>query len=636
MARRRPLAAIAVAVAALALPASALAAAPARFRVGTAVVDITPQSPQYLGGYDHMDTPTADAHDPLQVRAFFVSHGRKAIGFVAVDTQGWFAGYQEGPYGARDAATEAAGWLRSHGYDVGTGDLVFSSSHSHAVPTIMGIWGPTDPDYLKRVHDAAVEAIEEASRHTQPAELWTATGSINTLIAQNVEGTDHFDGWAIDPKTPVLWARKPNTGATIGLYANVPVHPDQFRGSKYREMSADYPGYVRKVLDQKLGGTSVIAQGTLGRQEAMGGNDDYSEVERQGTFVANAITRALARARPITDPTLRGADTYVSVPAHNAALLALLYMNATQGFSCSDELGACTIDRSIEPPYLAGNAIGTWVTTVRIGDYVWATQPGEAFPEVSDAIRKSIKDAAGVSVVGMSQDQLVYYYPPEDYPASEINPSDFIIYNVSPALADESVDAAAVNARRLGFDARPKHPKPYLKDPNAYFMPGTQFWPGVMESADPTVELLGDAKPSLAPTAPGEPPHTVSDLSWDFGDGTSGTSANDERITHTFPGPGSYTVTSTVHDEQGQTRTWSQTVTIDPRPAATVDVARHRRYAVLRAGVRGGDGHAIAAHWTFSDGAEADGLRVVHRRGGTATVTVVDGAGDTAKRTVRL
>src|SRR3954469_9597699 len=97
-----------VALAVLALPVSAHAAASARFQVGTSVVDITPQNPQYLGGYGQMDTPTGDVHDPLQVRAFFVSHGHRAIGFAAVDTQGWFAGYQEGPYGARDAATEAA------------------------------------------------------------------------------------------------------------------------------------------------------------------------------------------------------------------------------------------------------------------------------------------------------------------------------------------------------------------------------------------------------------------------------------------------------------------------------------------------------------------------------------------------
>src|SRR4051794_1333626 len=62
-------------LAVLALAPAAHASGLPLFDVGTSVVDITPTTPQYLGGYDHMDTPTAVAHDPLQVRAFFAGHG---------------------------------------------------------------------------------------------------------------------------------------------------------------------------------------------------------------------------------------------------------------------------------------------------------------------------------------------------------------------------------------------------------------------------------------------------------------------------------------------------------------------------------------------------------------------------------
>jgi hypothetical protein len=623
----RRLAGVVLACAASLVPAAAAhAARPALFDVGTAVVDITPSAPQYLGGYDQMDTPTADAHDPLQVRAFFVGHGKQAIAFAIVDSQGWFAGYQEGPYGVTDARQAAATRLGELGYDVGPGNLIVSSTHSHAAPTIMGIWGPTDPAYLKSVHDATVAAIAEAAQRSAPAELWTADGSIDDLIAHNVEGTDHFDGWGIDASTPVLWARDPHTGATRGIYTNVPVHADQFRGSKYRQMSADHPGAERAILDRQLGGTAVVAMGTLGRQEAMGGEDDYAEVQRQGRFIANAITLALAHAKPITDDTVGGAEQYVAVPAHNAALLALLYDNL-RGFECVDAAGACTIDRSVMPPYLAGNMIGTWVTALRIGDAAWVSEPGEAFNEVSTAIRDSIGGAREVHVVGMAQDQLGYYYPPEDYPASELNPSDFILFNVSPALADASVDAAALDAHTLGFDATPQHPQMDDEDPQAFFHAGVQFWPSVVESADPSVDFLVEGKASQAPVAPGQPDHTVSPVTIDFGDGspTEQVTGGEQRINHVFPGPGAYDVSAKVTDEQGTTRTWTRRVTVDSAPRATVTQRRGR----LLAAVDGGDGRAVAAHWTFADGTTADGLRVArHASGGT--VTVVDGAGDTA------
>src|SRR3954452_7500382 len=137
------LAATVLAAAALLAPATAHAAEIPTFDVGTAVVDITPTTPQFLGGYDKMDRGTADAHDPLQVRAFFVGHGGHAVEFAIVDSQGWFAGYQEGAYGVTDARQAAATEVSRLGYSVTPANFIVSSTHSHAAPTIMGIWGPT-------------------------------------------------------------------------------------------------------------------------------------------------------------------------------------------------------------------------------------------------------------------------------------------------------------------------------------------------------------------------------------------------------------------------------------------------------------------------------------------------------------
>ena len=53
---------------------------------------------------------TGGVHDPLQVRAFFVGHGKQAVTFVSVDAQGWFASYQAPNIGdgADDARRDAA------------------------------------------------------------------------------------------------------------------------------------------------------------------------------------------------------------------------------------------------------------------------------------------------------------------------------------------------------------------------------------------------------------------------------------------------------------------------------------------------------------------------------------------------
>ena len=104
-----------------ALQAKQPQADPTLFQVGTSVVDITPKTPMADGGYGSNYIVTGGAHDPLQVRAFFIGHGKQAVVFESVDSQGWFAEYQAPNTGdgADDARREAAigsrgAWLQRH------------------------------------------------------------------------------------------------------------------------------------------------------------------------------------------------------------------------------------------------------------------------------------------------------------------------------------------------------------------------------------------------------------------------------------------------------------------------------------------------------------------------------------------
>jgi PKD domain len=506
----------------------------------------------------------------------------------------------------------------------------------------MGIWGSTDPAYLKRVHDAAVQAVEQAAAAARPAELWAGSGSIRSLIEQNVQGTDHLDGWKVDDTLPVLWARKPGSGATLAIYANVPVHPDQFRGVKYGQLSADYPGNVRDRLHAALGGTAVIGEATLGRQETIGSIDDYSEVERQGTFITNAIERALAGARPVHGHKIGAREQLFQTTVTNSDLILLVRLNALIGFFCVPDMtnpDICSIDRSVDSPYLTadGSKVGTWVATARIGNLVYTTEPGEAFPEVAAAIRRSIHGARAVNVVGMSEDQLGYFFPSDTYSDAQMATSDFQRFNVGPELPDQTVAAAASNARALGFAARPETVTAEAFDPDAFHKAGVQFYPEIVESDRATVSFLATARASQD----GTPGRTVSPIAWDFGDGTGGPSPNGDGqwFDHTFPGPGTYHVTAAVTDQDGAPRSWTQTVIVDPPLRATVRAHPRGSDVVLSAGAKGGDGGLLAAHWSFPDGSTADGLTVTQPRGeesGEIEVEVVDGAGNQASLVFRL
>ena len=127
-------------------------------------------------------------------------------------------------------------------------------------------------------------------------------------------------------------------------------------------------------------------------------------------------------------------------------------------------------------------------------------------------------------------------------------------------------------------------------------------------------------------------------IGWDFGDGTTETHTISARFTHTFPGPGLYQVKTSVTDKLGNTSSWTQSVQIDsPLTAAVAQDPEPGNTIVLTAQANGGEGNAMAAHWTFSDGTTADGTTITlpHKQV-DGSVTITDGAGNTAGTPVRI
>lgn len=625
--------------AALLMTGPARAADPAVFDVGAASANINPDSPQYIGGYGYKAGPTAEVHDPLEVRAFVVGKGNRAAAFVVADLTGWFAAYNGAnlePYGIDRTREKIAVKLKEQGYDIDRQNVIVSTTHVHAAPAVVGIWGTPDEQYLKKVSDAAVTAAGEAAAKAKPSEIWTATGNVRSFVWQNGQGTNHPDGFGVDEDLPVMWARDPETGATNGLYANVPNHPDQFNGEDANAFSADWTGYARKKLDELNGGTAVIGAGTLGRQEPPGSDPTYNEVIPQGEYVANEIQRTMAKATPLTSDDIAGSERYMQMVADNDELILAMNFYSPPFGACIDDFDICTIPRAVTPPYLTpiegeDPLLGTYTSSIRIGDVIYSTNPGEAFPEVNDAIRGSIQGARAANVVGLAGDFLGYYYVRDDYTEEQFGSSNFETYNVGPEFPQLNADKARENAAALGFQTTPKTVHAVF-DPDVADRPGIQWYPDELESSDPTVNMYAGAQKSQDETVPA--PATIH---WNFGDGTEENRPNGQRFDHTFPGPGTYEVTASVIGSNSRTRSWSEEVTVNPPLTVTAaQTSRIYDQASLTVNGTGGSGKLVAAKWTCHDGSEVEGLEVKcpGNDAGTATVVAADGAGNTATATV--
>jgi hypothetical protein len=659
---------LAAAVAAVGVQRTAAApaakAAPATFLVGAAVgsIDPDPGVPLYSGGFGY-SPPVTQQYAPLEVRAFYVSNGRHAAAIAVVDSQAYFAAYQEGPdFGitsVRDLASAQMSKLEGRPA-MDRAAIIVQGTHSHSAATLEGIWGPVPPTYLKKVHDRTVTALVDAARQARPAHLqWSsiwAPDLDNIVTAQ----TDSYAGWTQDGQVSVLRALDPHSGATVATFASVPAHPDIVNGAGIKQLGADYFGPVRDDLQAKLGGIAVVGPATLGREETFVQVGGLGQMGWYAGVVENRITEALTHAHWVTDPTIAGSETLVTVPGDNAALLGLVVLWSLpdqQKAQLGSSTGLYPIDRSITPPYLIGNTIGTYVTALRIGGVGMVSMPGEPFPEIRLNVLQATQGIDMLVGLSKGQDDLGYWYPAWVTPFTAIYHSDHLQYNVAVQAGDQFIQSDLSMLHAVGFATTPGIPAPLPTDWQAAFRSGLQALasPGsgdagpagtfstTLQAAYSNVSQPYDASPV---NLPGQP-QIKGEVQWDLGDGStssshavrdgSGASWSSTQFTHGYA-PGDYTVRLRAQDTAGNSPTWTLRLRVYPRLVPSVSATRLATGLWRLSGAAtGGDGVPLAWRWSFSDGGAADGRVVTHRfAAGTspaATLRVVDGTDSVAQAT---
>lgn len=610
---------LAVAIAIACSGAAGAASRPALFRAGAAARSIDPQVPVYSGGFS-LSPPIQKLHDPLQVRAFYVSNGHTALAFATVDAQGYFSGYEEGQdFGAlADRIDAARAATSAGGVRMTQSDVIVQATHTHAGPTLEGIWGPVPVTYLKLVHDQVVSAIAAAARLARPAHLQFATLKDPNIAGVNIN-QDNYQGWVNDMQISILRAVAPSSGATIGTFASVPTHGAHVCGQCLGILSADYFGAVRAKLDRELGGVNVVGPASLGRLESPVETTGFTNMEWISGVIANDLLEALAHAQWITTPTLEAHESTIQFAATNQALVALNNAWSLPDAQKQQEAAATgiyPIDRAMRAPFRTGDEFGSWLTAFRIGPDAFLSMPGEPFPEIRLTLAKA---TAAKTVVALSkgQDDFGYFFPAFDAPYPELYNSDHAVFNVSTSLGDQIIAADEALLSAIGFHTNALAASPLANDYAQKKLPGLQTL-----ASPPT----GDAGSSGRFTTTLQAiymPAAVIDaqlagaVHWDFGDGThaatgylqvgqdhgqtgQGPHGKPVLFTHSFR-PGTYRVRASGQDTDGNPVSWAITVRVFPRLRVGCSVR-----------VTGGEGTV---------------LREIRRR---HSLSVVDAAGGTA------
>ncbi len=364
---------LALALVALAWPVLVTADDGEQLRFGFAKRTMTPtlgDAPVYLAGFDN-DRRATGVHDDLWARAVAVSDGRTRVVVVSVDLIGVFLADVEK---ARSLLREATGEV----------SLVVTSTHNHEGPDTMGLWGPgrfttgVDPGYLDRVRRTIVEAAAEALGRLEPARLVVATTRTPDLVIDNRLPE------VIDDELVVLQAVAED-GRTLGTVVSWGSHPEAL-GGENTLITADFPHYLNRRLEESFGGTAVFLVGSIGglmtplglELEDGAGHpipgDSFALARAVGERAAAAAIEALRTSGRLSDSNVvEYRSARVFVPLENRLFRLATFLGVLDRKVYSEGEPATTV---------FGDDLQTEIGVLRIADVEMLLVPGEIYPEL--------------------------------------------------------------------------------------------------------------------------------------------------------------------------------------------------------------------------------------------------------------
>lgn len=266
------------------------------WKVGTARIEITPESPMWMGGFGARNKRSEGTSMPLYVKALAIED---SSGSHVVLIVGEMTGYFE--YLASQVAQRVKGE-----FGLNRDQLLFSATHTHSGPFIKrarpGAW-KLDPEEQKRVDlyadqlvEYTFEAVKGALRNLAPAQLAfgkTAVGFAANRRVVTDEGV-HFgvtpEG-TVDHSVPILKVTNPD-GGLVAVVFGYACHNTTL-GSENYLFHGDFAGVAHSWLETKHPGALAFFVTGCGADINPNPKRGMDTVQRHGEDLAVAVDRAL-------------------------------------------------------------------------------------------------------------------------------------------------------------------------------------------------------------------------------------------------------------------------------------------------------------------------------------------------------
>lgn len=277
-----------------------------------------------MGGYGQRAGKVSDdVHDTLSAKALFLTDGNTRLLFITTD----LISISNAIY------SRVLDGLTSAGVATPAG-ICIAASHTHSGPDVedsLIVAAPTK-EYIDRLVQALIQVGRQAASDPVPVRLRLATGQADFLINRRQEGLDA----PIDRRVLAIGVECVQDKKYLGVLFGVGCHAVCL-GHDNLLISADYPGYAQRIIEQELDGSIAlfvnltegnIIPSTRPRYDSLdtrgylGGS--FADAEKVGDSLAKEVLRCLADSRP-QDLNLFRADkrTFTVRPArHDLSMIS--------------------------------------------------------------------------------------------------------------------------------------------------------------------------------------------------------------------------------------------------------------------------------------------------------------------------
>ena len=264
---------------------------------GAAKAKITPELPIHLCGYRH-DLVAHKVHDDLHVAAIYLKNGKERLALLTYDVVSLNAA---AILEIRTRCSEATG--------IPANTILTTVSHSHSTPLAWRVteakhvivakeWLGGMKTFVDRIVERSVKALKEAVAAAEPATIQYNTAHIRENLNRRTffPSGQYFyqpkqknllplcDGMT-DDELGVIFFKAAKKEKFIATLVNYTAHPLTV-GDTSTEVTADYPGVLKREIEANLGGVALFVNGACGDNHPLGAEAGLGRCEKMGLALA--------------------------------------------------------------------------------------------------------------------------------------------------------------------------------------------------------------------------------------------------------------------------------------------------------------------------------------------------------------